>query len=458
MKKILLGMFALTSFALAAQEQMLEIHYTDGNVDLKKVSEISKITFSKSQTGETGSDTPVMVDLGLSVKWATFNVGATKSSEYGNFYAYGEIEPKEEYTLENYQWYYPDYDEWDCDEWEKYFKLGATFTGTNYDVAHVKWGDQWRVPTKDEWDELIGGCSWQWTAVDGVAGMMGTSTVNGNQIFLPAAGNMVDADHTHDQTGCFFWSSTEYIQDDISEECRNYRANLDNTYQSCDGYDYPEVGFSIRPVYGPVPEETLESGTIPSTDEMVDLGLSVKWAPFNIGASSARSDGFFLCWGELTEKQYSHVYNYKWYDPIADDYDYGDMSVDICDSEYDPANVLWGNGWRLPSKAEMDELVNDCTWEADTYGYTVTGPNGNSIYLKASGMMTYKGAPRSSYSEPGYYMSGTRDNRYSNYLQSEMKSIAYCIRFSRGVGNALTAPTVTSCSTAGGIQVRPVHE
>ena len=67
-----------------------------------------------------------MVDLGLSVKWATYNMGATAPEEAGNFYAYGETEPKEEYSLETYQWYYPDYNDWDCDEWEKYYRLGTT--------------------------------------------------------------------------------------------------------------------------------------------------------------------------------------------------------------------------------------------------------------------------------------------------------------------------------------------
>lgn len=454
MKKLLLSIFAISALAVTAQEKMVEIHLADGTVELKKVSDVVKISFSDSQTS-TPTDGPEMVDMGLSVKWASYNMGATKSSEYGNFYAYGEIEPKTEYTLENYQWYYEDYNDWDCDEWEKYYKLGATFTGTNYDVAHVKWGDQWRVPTKEEWDELIGSCDWTWTAVDGVTGIMATSSVNGNSIFFPAAGNMVDADHTHDQVGCFYWSSTEYIQDDISEECRNYRANMDATYQSCDGYDYPEVGFSIRPVYGPAPAEDVPSLTPPSEDEMVDLGLSVKWAPYNLGATSQGADGYFLCWGELVEKQYSHVYNYKWYDPLTDSY--VKIGEQISDNEaYDPAAAIWGDGWRMPTKEEMTELVEQCTWEASSYGYTVTGPNGNSIFLRASGMMTYKGAPRSSY-EPGYYWCGDADTR-TNYLGQEMTSMAWALRFSRGIGNALSAPQVTTASRAGGVQIRAVHE
>ena len=341
---------------LNAQQKVMKIEYKDGTTEMKNVTDVSKISFvSEGQVDPSEK----MVDLGLSVKWASYNVGAANPWEGGNFYAYGEIEPKTEYTLENYQWYC-DNDGEDHDQWEEYYKLGATITGTNYDVAHVKWGGQWRIPTRDEWRELINNCDFTWTGMEGVTGALITSRINGNSIFLPAVGNMVGAEHTHDQLGCFYWTSTEYEQADITQECRNYRANIDASNRSAEGYDYPDVGFSIRPVYGPVPEPALPSYTAPT--EMVDLGLSVKWAPFNIGAQGASETGDYICWGEITEKQYSHIYNYKWYDPITNDYvEIGDQ---ISGTEYDPANVLWGNGWRLPTEAEIKELIEKCTWHA----------------------------------------------------------------------------------------------
>lgn len=453
MKKSLLLLAAGTVAAGAfAQQKLIRIHHIDGSSQTIKVNDVAKITF------EDGDDTPVipdekMVDMGLSVKWASYNMGATKPEEYGNFYAYGEIEPKSEYTLNNYQWYYPDYNDWECDEWEKYYKLGATFTGTNYDVAHVKWGEQWRVPTRAEWNELIENCEWKWTGINGVTGAMVTSKVTGNSIFLPAAGNMVDADHTHDQLGCFYWSSTEYQQSDISQECRNYRMNADATNRSCDGYDYPEVGFSIRAVYGPAPEVTGSSVLKPTADQMVDLGLSVKWAPFNLGAKSQTTDGYFYCWGETVDKQYSHVYNYKHYDPLTDDY--VEIGDNISNTEYDAAAQLWGDGWRMPTAAEFQELLDECTWVKSSNGYTVTGPNGNSIFLKASGMMTYKGAPRSN-TESGIYWAGEADTRV-NYQGKKMVSNAVALRFNR-IGYNLDNPKVDYCSKAAGIQIRPVHE
>lgn len=132
---------------LNAQQKVMKIEYKDGTTEMKNVTDVSKISFvSEGQVDPSEK----MVDLGLSVKWASYNVGAANPWEGGNFYAYGEIEPKTEYTLENYQWYC-DNDGEDHDQWEEYYKLGATITGTNYDVAHVKWGGQWRIPTRDEW-------------------------------------------------------------------------------------------------------------------------------------------------------------------------------------------------------------------------------------------------------------------------------------------------------------------
>lgn len=201
-----------------------------------------------------------------------------------------------------------------------------------------------------------------------------------------------------------------------------------------------------------MPAETLPTYTAPS--EPVDLGLSVKWAPFNIGAKAASETGDFICWGELTEKQYSHVYNYKWYNALTDEYiEIGDQ---ISNTQYDAAKALWGNGWRLPSEAEIKELVEKCTWTAETYGYTVTGPNGKSIFLPACGMQGYKGAPRGSI-QSGYYMTGNA-NVNTDKTGKKMTSTAVTLRFSRGVGNKINAPQVTFSSKAGGIQIRPVHD
>lgn len=404
MKKIFtLAIAALTVAGVGAQERFMRIHMADGTSETIKVAEVAKITFEEEGDAPVNPGDRRLVDMGLSVKWAAWNVGATTPSDYGNFYAYGEIEPKTDYSVETYQWINPDYVEGQFyDQWEQYYKLGATFTGTNYDVAHVKWGDLWRMPTRREWIELIENSTWTWTAIDGVAGCRATSRINGNSIFFPAAGNMVGTDHTHDQTGCFYWTSSEY-EDDPTVECRNYRANMDSSNHAADGYDYPDVGFSVRAVYGEVPSETIKY-TAPS--EPVDLGLSVKWAPFNVGGSSVSLAGEYFCWGETATKLYSHRYNYKHYDPLTDSH--VNIGQNICATEYDPATQCWGEDWRLPTPEEVKELIEKCTWTRSGYDAIVTGPNGNSIRFPAMQFLSYAGKP-SGFLSPinsGYYLTG----------------------------------------------------
>ncbi len=401
-KQILAGILTISALAAGAQEHIMRIHMADGTSQTIKVTDVSKITFEKE------GDTPVepqsrMVDMGLSVMWAAWNIGATEPSDYGNFYAYGEIEPKWDYSVETYQWINPDYEEGQFyDTWEQYYKLGSTFTGTNYDVAHVKWGEQWRMPTQEEWKELIENCSWSWTAIGDVAGCRATSRINGNSIFFPAAGNMVGTEHTHDQLGCFYWTSSEYDGEPY-EECRNYRANMDATNHSAEGYDYPDVGFSVRAVYGPVPDRT---ASFLAPTEPVDLGLSVKWAPCNLGGTPSSPAGEYFCWGETEVKRYSHRFNYTHYDPLSDSYD--DLGESICGTVYDPATMCWGADWRLPTAEEMKELIEKCTWTRSGYDAVITGPNGNSIKLPAMQFLTYSGKP-SGYLSPissGYYLTG----------------------------------------------------
>ena len=113
------------------------------------------------------------VDLGLSVKWATKNVGAKELSDYGDYFAWGEINPKHEYTVENSLTH------------DK--EMGNICGNLHYDAARYHWGDSWRLPNEDEVKELWEKCIWEWTAVNGHSGAKVTGP-NGNSIFLPAAG------------------------------------------------------------------------------------------------------------------------------------------------------------------------------------------------------------------------------------------------------------------------------
>ena len=96
-----------------------------------------------------------MVDLGLSVCWAEHNVGASSPEKYGDYFAWGETEPKSNYTEETYKYY---------DKTKKtYIDIGKDISSTKYDVARAQWGDNWRMPRLEEIKELIDKCLWQWT-------------------------------------------------------------------------------------------------------------------------------------------------------------------------------------------------------------------------------------------------------------------------------------------------------
>lgn len=450
MKKILLlSLLCATTGVMTAQTKLMRIHHADGTSETMPVSNVTKITFEDDDAQVDPS--MQMVDMGLSVKWAAWNVGATSPDQYGDYFAYGEIKPKTDYTFENYEWLYYGYFEGeDLDEWEYYLKLGANFTGTNYDAAHVNWGDKWRMPTRAEWQELFDNCTKLWTAYNGVTGAQFKSKINGNTIFIPAAGNKYDGKATHQESNCMYWTPEEYDFFDNSgwnNECRNYRVDITATANGKDGYDYPEVGFPIRPVYGDVPAEVLPSVKVPNASEAIDLGLpsGTKWAPYNLGAMQSSGAGLFLCYGELTEKYYSHTYNYKYYDPITDKCK--NFGGDIQGTEYDAAKALWGEDWVMPTKDQLQELLDYCDWTSNGYGFTVKGPNGNSIYLPAAGQMTYMGKPRSS-QEALYYSSSTEAAGDGNH---------YGILASRGYANALGAPEMKNwLAKVGAKQIRPV--
>ncbi|MBO4475673.1 MAG: hypothetical protein J5737_03005, partial [Bacteroidales bacterium] len=151
------------------------------------------------------------VDLGLSVKWATCNVGATKPEEYGDYFAWGETVPKSDYNWSTYKWANGDPNKltkyctysphWDSSEPID----NKTVLDPEDDAATVNWGGSWRMPTFDEWIELQFNCTWTWTTQNGVKGRLVTGS-NGNSIFLPAAGIWLGNNHTMESYG-YYWSA-----------------------------------------------------------------------------------------------------------------------------------------------------------------------------------------------------------------------------------------------------------
>ncbi len=143
---------------------------------------------------------PHMIDLGLpsGKMWSCCNVGASSPEQYGGYYAWGETEEKSVYDYDTYKYYNSN---------TGYINIGSNISGTQYDVAHVKWGNGWRMPTKDEIQELYNKCKFEGYTYNGVRGCKVTGP-NGNSIFLPCAGNRVGTSLYGAGVFGFYWSGS----------------------------------------------------------------------------------------------------------------------------------------------------------------------------------------------------------------------------------------------------------
>ena len=186
------------------------------------------------------------VDLGLpsGLKWATCNVGANAPEEYGDYFAWGETQPKENYDWSTYKWCNGSYDTQTKYCTDSYYGTvdNKTQLELSDDAARANWGGSWRMPTKAEQDELREQCTWTWTTQNGVNGYKVTSKSNGNSIFLPAAGHRRFSSLSHAGGIGYYWSSS--LDTDI----------LYNAYVLFCGsgvvLDYNDrfCGLSVRPV------------------------------------------------------------------------------------------------------------------------------------------------------------------------------------------------------------------
>lgn len=185
------------------------------------------------------------VDLGLSVLWAAYNVGANSPEEYGGYYAWGETEEKDEYTWENYK----HIERFEDDEEYKF--IGEEISGTSYDVAHVKWGDGARMPTIAEAKELLEKCQWVSRTLNGYTGeeVIGP---NGNSIFIPYSMGKGFEPYEKVNRG-YYWTGSAYVYLGDSYAWLFYTHLEDNyIYDWYEGEGYDNVakknGFAVRPV------------------------------------------------------------------------------------------------------------------------------------------------------------------------------------------------------------------
>lgn len=164
---------------------------------------------ASAQSASDNNNAAEAVDLGLPscTLWASCNIGATSPEEFGDYYSWGETEPKASYKLEEYRHFKAGQENVMAIR-RAFADLGKDIAGTQYDVAHVKWGEEWQMPSLGQFQELEQNCVWEWTSVHEVVGYKITSKTNGNSIFLPAAGSKASQRTSNIGVYGLYWSST----------------------------------------------------------------------------------------------------------------------------------------------------------------------------------------------------------------------------------------------------------
>ncbi len=372
----------------------------DGNTDEKEgwaeiAKQLEQLKAAAGIGGGTTTDKVGYVDLGLPSGnlWAECNLGASSPEAYGDYYAWGEVKPKQEYTKSNHKWYKEGAP---SQGFTKYNNEDGKLTLEDEDDAVIqKLGNGWRTPTLADFRELTNQkyTTIEKTTLNGVAGYQITSKKNGKSIFIPCAG---------------FKNSekpqTRAISDDEEVAvCMTNLRRIDNMVYNAWTFAFQNDrigrygkrrpdGISIRPVKG--------SG-VPVPNNCVDLGLAsgLLWAKCNMGTTDPTQLGDYYAWGETSTKKKYYSDNYKHFkvDKNIKVLKYNEKDgKTVLDLNDDAARVNLGVGYRIPTKEDWEELLEDCKWEAVTTTlseiidpsqtkviarWKVTGPSGNSIVL-----------------------------------------------------------------------------
>ncbi|WP_295344172.1 hypothetical protein [uncultured Prevotella sp.] len=355
-----------------------------------------QLALLKAAAGIGGSTDKVeYVDLGLPSGnlWAKCNLGASAPEAYGDYYAWGEVEPKQEYTKSNHKWYKEGAP---SQGFTKYNNEDGKLTLEDEDDAVIqKLGNGWRTPTLADFRELTNQkyTTIEKTTLNGVAGYQITSKKNKKSIFIPCAG---------------FKNSekpqTRAISDDEEVAvCMTNLRRIDNMVYNAWTFAFQNDrigrygkrrpdGISIRPVKGP---------GVPVPNNCVDLGLTsgLLWAKCNLGTTDPTKLGDYYAWGETSTKKKYYSDNYKHFkiDGGIKVLKYNEKDgKTVLDLNDDAARANIGAGYRIPTKEDWEELLEDCKWEAVTTTlseiidpsqtkviarWKVIGPSGNSIVL-----------------------------------------------------------------------------
>lgn len=370
-----------------------------------------KTTFNVKNSGDTITISLTQditkydyVDLGLpsGTLWATMNVGASKPSDVGLYFQWGDTQG---YTKDQVgkvkQFTWADYKlsiDGSSTNFSKYTTTDATLDLED-DAAHTNMGGTWHMPTPAQISELLNNTTNTWTTQDNVNGRLFTSKTDPSKsIFIPAAGYASDGSIHYIETGGYVWSSmldakmmSTDTQSTSDVSCgKNLYFDSSNAYLS--NLSYRLIGFSVRGVIGSGPLEETINGY-----PYVDLGLpsGTKWATMNVGASKPSDAGLYFQWGDAQgytadqvgtgsgQKEFASDYSdYKWgVGPNFTKYNTTGATLELDD---DAAHINMGGSWHIPTPEQCQELIDNTT----TAWTTSNGVNGIRFTSKKDGSKT----------------------------------------------------------------------
>ena len=384
---ITLALCLMVSLGIVAKEYERDMHvHSNGQVTTYTIPSNADgfrvIDFEySSQPSGTENGYPY-VDLGFpsGIRWAIYNIGATHPLEFGNYYAWGEVVPHDSLK---YDWTTYKYCDSTDDVLTKYCLNSQNGLVDNLvtlektdDVASVEWGGRWRMPTKEDFEEKGQNGTFIQGWVDGVYGLSYISNENGATIFAPAAGAYfgdiyLGPEALGGESVGAYWSSSI---------CDEYNVSQSDNYAYYGGfsgekimleYMYRCLGLSVRAVYDPYQATGTEKGY-----GYIDLGLpsGKLWATCNLGANSPTEFGNLYAYGKVE----------------GEDYAEDDPTIYFEDLTEDPVAKIMGEGWRMPTKEDFEEMGQNCQFKRaylkGVYGLIIIGPNGNYMFAPAAGV------------------------------------------------------------------------
>ena len=406
---------------------------------------------------------PEYVEIG-GLKWATMNLGAEKETDYGDYFAWGETAPYYEgtggwpatptwksgkesgYVMQSYCGS-SGFNEWSTAPYDATTKI----LKPEFDAAAQILGNGWRMPTSQEFIDLYDACGGSYdkttnpgkdtsvgkgiylcTSYDGVAGLLFCDGTN--KLFFPAAGSGYETSLYYEDSRGYYWSSSLG-----SETFQAFYLYFRSTLFLPKTGTQRSDGYSVRPVKAaaPVPTPTT-TGTAKATigGSQVDVKWIQLWengpkfAEYNVGAENSKAEdyGGYYTWGGT----YKNGQGITW----SDDHDKGSSELSHTgDKITDTATNLWGENWRMPTKAELEALLSNCNvaWTSvgGVNGRKFTGKGdyaSNSVFLPAAGHC-YDGSVDSQGS--GRYWSSTPNDSkaYSLYFDSICQGVDNYYRF-----------------------------